>query len=209
MDTLEFKIVFYNSLAHAFNYPDEELAKLLSSGEFTENLLKVSPENLKADLSALLIYCQKDKDEILIELQRDYTWMFFASKPRIAYLFGSAYKEGKLYQDSTFKIARLYHETGLRIKDAFKLPPDHIALELEFMAYLAFNEGKALKDANKKNLTYAIEMQEHVLKDYLSPLAVNIGKRIIDKARTEFYRIMGRLLLSIFQNNNKQKEMRR
>ncbi len=78
-------------------------------------------------------------EALLLELQKDYTWMCFASKPRLVPLFESVYREGKLYQESTFEIARLYHHAGLEVAEKFKLPPDHIALELEFMAYLLYN----------------------------------------------------------------------
>lgn len=124
--------------------------------------------------------------------------MFFASKPHIAYLFGSVYGEGKLYQESTFEITRLYYETGLKLDESFKLPPDQIAVELEFMAYLAFNEQEAVKEGNKENAGYAAEMQTRILNDYLSPLALNVGHRIADQAKTAFYQTMGCLLKAIF-----------
>jgi TorA maturation chaperone TorD len=195
------KTVLYNSLAHAFNYPDDTLAAGLASGEFIRELKDVLPENLQEITEKLFTYQGRNKDEILLDLERDYTWMFFASKPRIAYLFGSVYGEGKLYQESTFAITRLYYETGLKLEESFKLPPDHIAVELEFMAYLAFNEQEAIKAGNNENAAYAAEMLQRVLKDYLGPLAINIGDRISGKAKTVFYQAMGSLIVTLFNKS--------
>jgi hypothetical protein len=55
-------------------------------------------------------------------------------------------------------------------------------VELEFMAYLAFNEQEAIKAGNNENATYAAKMQQKVLQEYLGPLAANIGNRIADTA---------------------------
>jgi TorA maturation chaperone TorD len=192
------KTILYNTLAQAFNYPDDALASSLASGQFGQELGSVLPEDIQETAGKLLVYTGGSKEEILLDLERDYTWMFFASKPRIAYLFGSVYGEGKLYQESTFAITRLYYETGLKLGESFKLPPDHIAVELEFMAYLAFNEQEAIKAGNNENATYAAEMQQKVLQDYLGPLAINIGSRIADTAKTVFYQTMGGLLITLF-----------
>ncbi|HOV90602.1 MAG TPA: molecular chaperone TorD family protein [Syntrophorhabdaceae bacterium] len=141
-----------------------------------------------------------DEDKLLLELERDYTWMFFASKPRVAYLFGSVYAEGKLYQDSTFKIARLYNEAGLKIKDSFGLPPDHIAVELEFMAYIAFNLIDSFKKEDTENINYAQELEKQVFDYYLSRFAIKVGESIKEKAKTEFYRCIGNITALFFSN---------
>ena len=194
------KAILYNSLAQAFNYPDDILASGLASGQFLKELGGMIPQGEQEIISMLSVYSGGSRDQILLDLERDYTWMFFASKPRIAYLFGSVYGEGKLYQESTFEITRLYYETGLKLEESFKLPPDHIAVELEFMAYLAFNEQEAIQGGNRENAEYAVEIQQKVLKDYLGPLALNVGERIADKAKTVFYRAMGEFLKALFSN---------
>jgi TorA maturation chaperone TorD len=191
------KTVLYNSLARAMNYPDEEIASEIVAGKFATELAAVLQGPLRNIAETLSVYRGGAADSLLLELERDYTWMFFASKPRIAYLFGSVYGEGKLYQESTFAITRLYYEAGLSLNESFKLPPDHIAVELEFMAYLAYNEMEAIRSGNAENEEYALEVQETVWDSYLQPLAFNIGERIAGSAKTEFYRTTGRLLKAI------------
>jgi TorA maturation chaperone TorD len=193
-------MIIYNYLAQAFNYPDDGLAADISSGRFTEDLTGVVPAPAKEVVGALSIYAGNDREKLRLEIERDYTWMFFVSKPRIAYLFGSVYSDGKLYQDSTFEITRLYYETGLTLDESFRLPPDHIAVELEFMAYLAYNEMEAIKAGHAENEKYVLDLQKKVLDNYLRPLSLNIGERIAGNARTVFYRTMGDLLQFLFAN---------
>jgi TorA maturation chaperone TorD len=198
MDIAAAKSLLYNRLAHALNYPDMDLASSLVEDRFRGDLMAVLPPEARAVLEGLSVYSGGEKEKVLLDLERDYTWMFFASKPRIAYLFGSVYAEGKRYQDSTFEIARLYHEAGLKVEEAFKLPPDHIAVELEFMAYLAYSEMEAIKAGNSENEEYALELQRKALEKYVGPLARHIGERISGAAKTEFYRTMGRILTAVF-----------
>jgi putative dimethyl sulfoxide reductase chaperone len=194
-------MIIYNSLARAFNYPDDALAADLSSGKFAQDLSGAVPPAAQETVAGLSAYTGKDREGLLLEIEKDYTRMFFASKPRIAYLFGSVYSDGKLYQDSTFEITRLYYETGLKLNESFKLPPDHIAVELEFMAYLAYNEMEAAEAGHTENENYARELQEKVLNGYLRPLSLNIGKRIAGQAKTAFYRAMGALLLALLTDS--------
>lgn len=194
-DSAATRAKFYNLLANAMNYPDTELALSLVEGRFRDDLISVAPAGASDLLAGLSGYSGGDKEGTLLEMERDYTWLFFASKPRIAHLFGSVYAESKLYQESTFEIVRLYHDAGLKVEESFKLPPDHIAVELEFLAYLAFNEAEALRTGNSENEAYARDLQEKALVKYVRPLAGNIGERIADRAKTEFYRTLGRLLL--------------
>ncbi len=198
LDTVAAKSMLYTRLAYALNYPDMDLVSSLVEGRFRCDLTSVLPLEARAILEGLSVYSGSEREKALLDLERDYTWMFFASKPRIAYLFGSVYSEHKLYQDSTLEIARLYHEAGLKVEEAFKLPPDHIAVELEFMSYLAFNEMEAIKAANGESEEYALELQQKALDKYVGPLARNIGERIAKGAKTEFYRTIGHILTAIF-----------
>lgn len=194
------RAVLFSGLAHALNYPDRELSMSLTGGTFQKQLMDVLSGDGRNIVRALDKYASGNADQVLLDLEKDYTWMFLASKPRIAYLFGSVYSEGKLYQESTFEIARLYHEAGLKLGESFRLPHDHIAVELECFAYLAFNEKEAVEAGNAKNVAYARELQKKMAKNYLGPLARNVGQRIGGQARTDFYQAMGRLLETLFRD---------
>ena len=116
----------------------------------------------------------------------------------MVYLFESVYKEGKLLQESTFEIARLYYDAGLNLVDDFKLPPDHIAVEFEFMAYLYFNELAAVKKGNEENEALAQKLQKEVLEKHLTNFGRTFAEKVVAHAATDFYKLMATVAASIF-----------
>jgi TorA maturation chaperone TorD len=198
------KMTIYSLLAQAINYPGKDLVKSLTSGEFTsklsEALQNIGINGSSDDLLTLeRDYAKPGNNEsvLLLELEKDYTWMCFASKPRQVYLFESVYREGKLLQESTFQIARLYYDAGLKLSEDFKLPPDHIAVEFEFMAYLCFNEVNGIKNADHKVESYAIELQKKVLEEHLQAFGLFLSEKLGQHAKTAFYRVVARIVKSV------------
>lgn len=199
---VEAKAALHSLLAQAMNYPDKKLADSLRKGKFmaalNEALAALGDASLKEELDKCRAECQRTdavtKHEMLLELERDYTRMFFSSKPRLAYLFESVYREGKLLQESTFDIARLYRDAGLVLHDDFRLPPDHIAVELEFLSFLLFKEIEGIKNKDEKKADYARELEERVIDEHLREFALNVAERLAQHARTPFYRTIAQVL---------------
>jgi len=202
---LQAKAALFNLLAQAFAYPDQLLMEKLVSGEFAaildESLGVLQPEGAWADRIAVVkrqyTAAGQNAADLLLELEKDYTRMFFSSKPRLVYLFESVYKEGKLLQESTFEIARLYYEAGLNLVDDFKLPPDHIAVEFEFMAYLYFNELAAVKSENRENEALAQKLQKEALEKHLTNFGRTFAEKVVTHAATDFYKIMAAVAASV------------
>jgi TorA maturation chaperone TorD len=204
------KATLFNLFARALNYPDRELVESLQRGDFTMTLRNaIDKLSLAASLLGELTTLEKayvgpdkETDTLLLEMERDYTNMFFSSKPRLVYLFESVYNEGKLLQDSTFQIARLYYDAGLKLIDDFKLPPDHIAVELEFMAYLYFNEIEAINKNHHENAKYAQKLQKEVMEKHLVAFGGALARNVAEHARTVFYQSMARIIIPLLVGNN-------
>lgn len=194
------RTVLYQVLAQSLNYPDESLSKSFSSGFYinqtTDALEALEIGGLQSELAGLK--SELLKPDILLDLERDYTRMCFSSKPRLVYLFESVYKEGKLYDESTFQIARLYYDAGLKVEEGFRLPPDHIAVELEFMAFLSFKEMEGLKAGDKKITDYAIELQKKALDEHVRDFALSVAERMEKHAGTGFYSFTAKLMKILF-----------
>jgi len=205
------KTTLFNLFAQAFNYPDRELVESLQKGDFIAALRNALAQiNLAASLDAELTALEKEytspdmqTDTLLLEMERDYTHMFFSSKPRLVYLFESVYNEGKLLQDSTFQIARLYYDAGIKLIDDFKLPPDHIAVEFEFMAYLYFNEIKAINENHVDNALYAQNLQNEVMEKHLIAFGSALAGKVAEFARTVFYQSMARIIIPFLTSSNR------
>jgi TorA maturation chaperone TorD len=140
-----------------------------------------------------------DPGALLLEIEKDYTWMCFASKPRrLVYLFESVYNEGKLFDESTFRIARLYYEAGLKVEEDFRLPPDHIAVELEFMAFLCFKELEGIKAGDAKIVDYSRELQNRTLTEHLRPFALAVAANLGKHAKTGLYQGTAKVMSTFF-----------
>lgn len=198
---LEARAGIFSLLAQAFNYPDRELILSLRKGAFPAALLSAvgclpSAASVSEDIAAITneyTGSGKGDDELLLELEKDYTHMFFSSKPRLVYLFESVYNEGKLLQESTFQIARLYYDAGLRPAEHFKMPPDHIAVEFEFLSYLYFNEIKAIETNNRENAEFARKLRGDVINHHLATFGRTFAEKVAIHGRTVFYRMMGKI----------------
>ncbi len=192
----------YSLLAQALNYPDRDLAENLCRGDHMEETIKALKALGISGLEDYIKSLQKeytdqnvDPAALLLEIERDYTWMCFAAKPRrLVYLFESVYNEGKLFDESTFRIARLYYEAGLKVEEDFRLPPDHIAVELEFMAFLCFKEMEGIRTGDSKIRDYAVELQGRTLDEHLRKFALAIADNLGKHARTSFYQATAKVM---------------
>jgi len=195
-------------LAQALNYPDKDLVEGLCRGDHIRELLKALEVLGITDQEAYLKTLQKeytapsvDQAALLLEIEKDYTWMCFASKPRrLVYLFESVYNEGNLYDESTFKIARLYYDAGLKVEEDFRLPPDHIAVELEFMAFLSYKEMEGIKNGDAKIESYAAQLQKKTLDEHLHNFALIVAENLGKHARTSFYQGTAKVMTAFFSN---------
>lgn len=189
-------------LAQSLNYPDEALEEIFKTGYYRQTVAdcleilgitgqQPALESLKQELQ---------QPGMLLELERDYTRMCFSSKPRLVYLFESVYKEGKLYDESTFQIARLYYDAGLKVEEDFRLPPDHIAVELEFMSFLSFKEMEGVRSGDAKIRDYAAELRKKALDEHVREFALSVAERMGKHARTGFYRFTASLMTAFFSN---------
>lgn len=82
----------------------------------------------------------------LVELQNQYVRLFINALPEVPCPpYGSVYLEGSCMGATTVMLRNLYRKYGFETDEM----PDHIAVELEFLHYLALqskHEEKAIKD---------------------------------------------------------------
>jgi len=204
---LEAKSRIFSALGRALSYPDQDLADDLAGGGLGNGLASLftpfSTNGILHELASLQRTYENDSPEdVLLQLEKDYTRMCFATKPRLVHLFESVYKEGKLFQDSTFQVARLYRDAGLEWTADFQLPPDHIAVELEFMAYLCFCETEAGRKRDKDKEGYASRLRREMLETHLRPFGLAFSERMEKHASTDFYRLIARLLSAMLRNRS-------
>ncbi len=133
------------------------------------------------------------------ELLREYSRLFLGPFQLEAPPFGSVYleDEGRMMGESTAEAQRIYRESGLDMSPDFTSPPDHVAAELEFLAYLGFQESNS-RDADQE--TFFREQRALFLERHIGRWFPMFAENVENNTEMGFYleltRLTGRLLES-------------
>jgi TorA maturation chaperone TorD len=136
---------------------------------------------------------KEEQEKLLVE----YTRLFIGPDHLPAPLYGSVYLEPahRVLGNTTEEVRKVYAEEGLVVSDGVNEPPDHIALEFEFAAFLLEKAAAAWTDdpaeANRL-LQKARKFETEFLRSWLPDLALSIEAA----AETAFYRGVARSLLA-------------
>ncbi len=106
----------------------------------------------------------------------------------------SKFRQGRILGPTTFQIKSLYEQVGLKV-DGAELP-DHVSIELEFMAYLCqkINENDSEVEIWKK-------AQDLFYRQHLSDWMPQLGQDLI-KSRDVVWKLVGFILTALFKNEN-------
>lgn len=148
----------FKLLAACFYEPDKQLFIEEELGEKLEQLLdQLAPKCASASRRMKSALYELDQNTLSI----DHAALFIGPFELIAAPYGSVYIEKKrtVMGESTINVAQYYQEAGLSVD--IKEPPDHIAIELEFMHYLCSKEAAALND-NQTEEVHQFEEQQKI-----------------------------------------------
>jgi TorA maturation chaperone TorD len=106
--------------------------------------------------------------------------------------YGSVYLDSQksVMGDTTMQVLEMYQEAGLSLSDALKEPPDHIAVELEFMYYLCGKEIGAFEPGDPDEAYPFMRMQYEFHNRYLSPWIGPFCESIRENTENRFYRAL-------------------
>ncbi len=185
------------------NTPQELLhsdaCRLLAACFYEPDRLLLLEENLAESLATVLIALEIPVSAAILaaglqhasqqDLLQDYSALFVGPFGLLAAPYGSVYlekDERRLMGDSSLAVARLYQQAGLQ--QTIEGPPDHIALELEFMSYLARQTAQAKADGNAEKYTEFQDIRQVFWTRFLAPWIPPFCKAIRTHAQTGFYR---------------------
>lgn len=130
--------------------------------------------DLLADCGPVAVQAARDMADALRQidqeqLSRDHAVLFLGPFELAAPPYGSVYLEGgrRVMGDSTMEVARLYQQEGVAI-DVGE-PPDHIAIELEFLSFLARKEAMATAAGLNEEADRCRRVQNRFLGEFLQP----------------------------------------
>lgn len=186
----------YRLLSVAFLYPDEALLLGLKEG-FSE-MKTILPylsdgegDGLKEALTAIA-----SKGFTLDTLQAEYRETFGHTISQESPLYETQYGSAHLFQQAQrlADIAGFYRAFGLEVSDRAKERLDHIAVELEFMGFLAFKEAYALTHHGEERASVCREGQRKFLEEHLARWAPLFAKLLSRKTPEGLYRHLASFL---------------
>ena len=182
----------YLLISKALLPPGEELAEMLRSGEAAEVMaaaLEVCPhlscmESCGAP-SADFLACPPD----IAALRLEHTRLFADPRQLLVPCYESMYLDssGLVMGRPAQQVRRAYAAEGLGLAERFHDLPDHLAVEMEFMAYLCSREGSAWIEADAANAARWAQKEAAFLHDHLLRWLPAFRDRLSRETRLPFY----------------------
>lgn len=162
-------------------------------------------ENCSRSLTALLEQSQPDAAEHARKAARsigsdlealavEHARLFIGPFHLVAPPYGSFYLDDArtVMGESTARVAAFYHSCGLQLADDFADLPDHVAVELEFMSYLAHRQREAAATGNLDEARRMLKLQREFLATHLLPWLTPFTRAVIDDGESPFYQAVAR-----------------
>jgi DMSO reductase family type II enzyme chaperone len=196
MDRSTARSFIYNRLSAFYLYPDEKVYASIAEGEWMRRFReafqlldeKIFDDCLRAIGQAIF----RTNEAEQLAMAQEYTRLFTNAFPgAIAPPCGSSYlhKEGQVPTRTISEVLRFYHEVGFNLKGDLRDFPDHIAHELEFMAFLAGEEGQASGNEKIK----LEEVQMNFLSQFILPWVPSFCEKVAKHSLHAFYHYLGNL----------------
>lgn len=138
------------------------------------------------------------------DLMVEYARLFVGPYELKAPPYGSVYldRERRVMGDSTMEVIKIYKEAGLSIDEDFKELPDHIAVELEFMYFLLYQEVEALENSESDRASGLREIQERFSKRFFKPWIPPFCTKIKESTNSQFYDALADCVLTFVSHLN-------
>ncbi|MDR0513720.1 MAG: molecular chaperone TorD family protein [Coriobacteriaceae bacterium] len=137
------------------------------------------------------------------ELAAEYARLLLAMSAHPVPPFESVYTSDKrlLMQEAWQQVVSEYAQAGFVKDEGFKLPEDHIALELEFMAMLVGRSIEALESNDPESIGHALGRQQGFLDRHLANWVGSFAKDLKDAAHTLFYQGVAELTVELINED--------
>ncbi len=158
-----------------------------------------APEMLAA-MSAAAIdpgqdFIEGDSVAVLDRLAIDYTQLFHGPVERISpYECIQLGDSDDLMGPAAEEVRRFMAEVGFAVPPETGELPDHISVELAFMAELARREAAAIEADDGKTAEFVASLEGRFLTQHLGRWAERFARKVWDRAKTPFYAAMAELL---------------
>jgi len=133
-----------------------------------------------------------NNEDFINELEVEFTGLFIGPGMVQVSPYESVYFEKQIYGTAAFEAALFYERYGLSMEKSpslkvFKLLPDHIGVEMQFMKLLVEKEIMGRKEENQDKASRALEIQKIFLTKHLGRWAKLFCEKVMLFASNPFY----------------------
>lgn len=195
----------YKSLADCYFQPDEKLVQAVQ---------RISPaiEDWDQDLLEPALEIQKameSLDQEMLALKKEYSRLFVGPFELAVPPYGSIYfqhnmQNQQIMDDSAVDAQNAYRKAGVNMSEDFNDPPDHIAVELEFMYYLLYHESQALENKDQASAIDFRTQRLDFLKRHLGLWGPVFADTLFKNTSSDFYRHLARLTKSVILKDKQE-----
>jgi len=165
---------FYKIFSLIFHRPDREFARYLRNG-FVQDIGFLGSDATAGFSRFLESNSEKDDEAFYEMLAVEYTRLFIAAIPELPCApYESMVRENIVMGNSTLEVLDFYGNAGLKVMENFHDLPDHMAVELEFLYYLA-NSGN-------------VEAHDNFMQKHFSKWVPKFCEQVEENDRIGFYR---------------------
>lgn len=187
MDKIAATADAFRLLSACYYEPDKNM--LLEEGLFVqlrEALELCLPDSAHlADALATCLEGAPDQDLLI-----DYAKLFVGPDELLAHPYGSVYLDGPkiLMGDSTMDVIVRYRDAEFAITADFKEVPDHIAVEIEFLYLLCYNESLAMVEQRSAEQAEWQQRRQTFIDDHIGRWIDDFCGRLRNNTQCDYYR---------------------
>jgi TorA maturation chaperone TorD len=180
----------YRLLAACYYPPSKELIEECCCPSLVALLETVMPEAALNAGDAAVALGNNSLSVLAVEHAR----LFIGPFQLVAPPYGSIYLDDAktVMGDSTARVAAFYRDCGLQLADDFHELPDHFAVELEFVSFLAFKQREAEQSGDSNEVARIRSLQHEFLGRFLMPWMEPFTSAIINDGEAPFYQAIAR-----------------
>jgi TorA maturation chaperone TorD len=138
---------------------------------------------------------ESDLENVVLELAAEYAGLFLGLRQMPPHPSESVYSSADhlIMQKARDDVLKIYRGMGLDKVREYTEPEDHIAIELQFMAYLCGKTVEELRAAKFTEAKMCLEVQRDFLSEHLAKWVPMLVADILMGARREFYKAIAKI----------------
>ena len=171
--------------------------------------LLIAATQVDPALGALALLLKESfEDDSIDELLVDYSKLFLGPGHTLAPPYESAWRNKNSDDpvDSVQALIELYDDGGFAIDPDFRDLPDHVAVELEFLYTLIFQQAAAMRSGDRNAQEHAKAIQSSLQTRHINIWLDNFIDSVRENAERPFYRNLATLTMGFLRSIDEKKE---